>query len=78
MLFAEVFIFIFCTFQFLHPAYTTILGHLRSKALENFKTGLENSLKKGEGFAASVRACREYCILEFDQGCAGNSGWDNT
>lgn len=27
-----------------------MLGHLRSKALESFKSRLEQSLKKGEGF----------------------------
>lgn len=63
-----------CTFQLLYPAYTTMLGHLRCKALENFKIRLENSLKKGEGFASSVRACSESSIHDFEQGCAGNVG----
>ncbi|KAH7545630.1 hypothetical protein FEM48_Zijuj01G0113800 [Ziziphus jujuba var. spinosa] len=66
--------------DFLHPAYITMVGHLHSKALENFKTGVENWLEEGEGFAALVRACKEYCILEFDQGCADAfvqlAGWD--
>lgn len=63
-----------------HPAYTTMLGHLRSKALENFKKRLVQSLNKGEGFAASVRSCTRSCMLEFDQGCAdtaiGQANWD--
>ncbi|KAG9451923.1 hypothetical protein H6P81_004827 [Aristolochia fimbriata] len=52
-----------------HPAYQAMLGHLRSKSLENFKNRLEQSLKKGEGFAASVCECNRSCMLDFDQGC---------
>lgn len=63
---------LFWSFQFVYPAYATMLGNLRSKALENFKTRLEHSLSKGEGFAASVRTCAQSCMLDFDQGCAGN------
>ncbi|XP_041028943.1 protein ROOT HAIR DEFECTIVE 3 homolog 2-like isoform X2 [Juglans microcarpa x Juglans regia] len=63
-----------------HPAYSTMLGHLRSKALESFKNKLEQSLIKGEGFAASVRTCTGSCMLEFDQGCADatirQANWD--
>jgi hypothetical protein len=56
-----------------HPAYTTMLRHLRSKALESFKSRLEQSLNKGEGFAASVRTCTQFCLLEFEQGYAGSN-----
>lgn len=56
--------------DFVYPTYCTLLGHLRSKAFESFKIGLEQSLKKGEGFAVSVRTCTQSCMLEFDQGCA--------
>lgn len=63
-----------------HHAYVTMLGHLRSKALESFKTRLEQSLHKGEGFAASVRACAQSCMVEFDKGCEDASirqaNWD--
>ncbi|CAK7336936.1 unnamed protein product [Dovyalis caffra] len=63
-----------------HHAYVTMLGHLRSKALESFKTRLEQSLHKGEGFAASVRTCAQSCLLEFDKGCEDASvrqaNWD--
>ncbi|XP_068649719.1 protein ROOT HAIR DEFECTIVE 3-like [Aristolochia californica] len=52
-----------------HPAYQAMLGHLRSKSLENFKNRLEQSLKRGEGFAASVRECNRSCMIDFDQGC---------
>lgn len=63
-----------------HPAYLSMLGHLRSKALQNFKTRLEHSLNCGEGFAASVRNCNQSCMLEFDKGCADaairQADWD--
>lgn len=63
-----------------HHAYVTMLGHLRSKALESFKTRLEQLLHKGEGFAASVRACAQSCMVEFDKGCEDASirqaNWD--
>ncbi|KAF3450156.1 hypothetical protein FNV43_RR06236 [Rhamnella rubrinervis] len=66
----------------LYHVYTTMLGHLRYKAHENFKIRLENSLKKGEGFASSARACAESSIHDFDQGCADaaiqQAGWDSS
>ncbi|GLT59121.1 hypothetical protein SLA2020_319580 [Shorea laevis] len=55
--------------DFVYPAYTKLLGHLRSKALEDFKSRLEEMLNKGEGFAASVRTCTNSCLVEFDRGC---------
>ncbi|KAI4296630.1 hypothetical protein L6164_036575 [Bauhinia variegata] len=66
--------------DFVYPAYTTMMGHLRARALENFKTKLEQSLKNGEGFAASVHTWTQSCMLEFDQGSADaairQANWD--
>ncbi|XP_027339093.1 protein ROOT HAIR DEFECTIVE 3 homolog 2 isoform X2 [Abrus precatorius] len=56
--------------DFVYPAYTTLLGHLRSKALEDFKTKLEQSLNNGEGFASSVRMLTQSIMLEFDKATA--------
>lgn len=64
------------TSQFVYPAYTTMIGNLRSEALENFKSRLEHSLNEGEGFAVAVYDCTHSCMLDFDQGCAGNVRWD--
>ncbi|XP_025012536.2 protein ROOT HAIR DEFECTIVE 3 homolog 2 isoform X2 [Ricinus communis] len=68
--------------ELVHPAYISILGHLRSKTLENFKTSLEQSLKSGEGFAASVRTCGQSCMLEFERGYADaavrQADWDTS
>ncbi|KAI5332205.1 hypothetical protein L3X38_022334 [Prunus dulcis] len=66
--------------DFVYPAYTTMLGHVHTKALEDFKVRLEQSLNKGEGFALSVRTCTQSSILEFDKGCADaaiqQANWD--
>ncbi|XP_042490414.1 protein ROOT HAIR DEFECTIVE 3 homolog 2-like [Macadamia integrifolia] len=59
--------------HFVHPDYQTMLGHLRSKYLNNFKNGLEQSLNRGQGFSASVRICTQSCMREFDEGCADAS-----
>uniref|UniRef100_A0A5B7BVP3 Putative Root hair defective 3 GTP-binding protein (RHD3) isoform 2 n=1 Tax=Davidia involucrata TaxID=16924 RepID=A0A5B7BVP3_DAVIN len=66
--------------QLVHPTYVAMLGHLRSKTFESFKTGLEQALRRGEGFAASVHTCTQSCMLEFDRGCADaaiqRANWD--
>ncbi|XP_061366903.1 protein ROOT HAIR DEFECTIVE 3 homolog 2 [Gastrolobium bilobum] len=63
-----------------YPAYTTMLGHLRSKALDDFKTKLEQSLNNGEGFASSVRMWIQSIMLEFDKGSSDaairQANWD--
>ncbi|RDY08984.1 Protein ROOT HAIR DEFECTIVE 3-like 2, partial [Mucuna pruriens] len=53
-----------------YPAYTTLLGHIRAKSLDDFKTKLEQSLNNGEGFASSVRTWTQSIMLEFDKGYA--------
>lgn len=62
-----------CILQLFHPAYITLLGHLRSNGLTNFKTQLEQTLSRGGGFVASVDTCMQSSMLEFDKGCSGNS-----
>jgi len=61
------------TFQLVYPAYTTLLEHIHSKALNDFKTELEQSLNNGEGFASSVRTWTQTIMDEFDKGSAGNN-----
>ncbi|PKA59740.1 Protein root hair defective 3 like 1 [Apostasia shenzhenica] len=66
--------------QIVHPAYLSMLGHLRSRALDKFKGDLEQLLNGGEGFAASVRDSTRRCFVEFDQECADaaikQADWD--
>ncbi|XP_008225781.1 PREDICTED: protein ROOT HAIR DEFECTIVE 3 homolog 2-like [Prunus mume] len=68
--------------DFVYPAYMTMLGHLHSKALEDFKVRLEESLNKIEGFTSSVRTCTQSSMLEFDEGCADaaihQANWDSS
>lgn len=64
---------VLCFIQLVYPAFITMVGHLRSKSLHNFKMRLEESLHKGEGFAIAVRTCTKSCMLDFDSGCAGTS-----
>ncbi|KAL4301159.1 hypothetical protein AHAS_Ahas17G0273000 [Arachis hypogaea] len=61
---------IFFDESFVYPAYTTLLGHLRSKAVDDFKAKLEQSLNNGEGFASSVHMWTESIMLEFEKGSA--------
>ncbi|XP_044946750.1 protein ROOT HAIR DEFECTIVE 3 homolog 1-like [Hordeum vulgare subsp. vulgare] len=62
------------------PAFQKNLSHLRTKALEKFKTDLNLSLENGKGFAASVRETTESSLSEFNQGCADSvikqADWD--
>ncbi|CAN6683950.1 unnamed protein product [Malus baccata var. baccata] len=66
--------------DFVYPAYSAMLGHLRSKALEDFQVRLEQSMNKGEGFSSSVRTCAQSSMLEFEKGCADaaiqQANWD--
>ncbi|XP_022142481.1 protein ROOT HAIR DEFECTIVE 3 homolog 2 [Momordica charantia] len=66
--------------EFVYPSYVVMLGHLRSKAFENFKDRVEQSMNDGEGFASTVRNCTKTCMLEFDQGSADaavqQANWD--
>jgi hypothetical protein len=50
-----------------------MIGHLRSKALDDFKTKLDQSLNNGEGFASSVQTWTQSILLEFDKGSDGNN-----
>ena len=50
-----------------------MLQHLRSIALESFKTKLEMTVteKRGDGFEAFVDSCGRSIMLEFKIGCEG-------
>ncbi|XP_010272279.1 PREDICTED: protein ROOT HAIR DEFECTIVE 3 homolog 2 [Nelumbo nucifera] len=64
----------------MNPAYQTMLGHLRSLSLDNFKNRLEGLINRGEGFATSVRTCTQSSLLDFDHGCEDaaiqQANWD--
>ncbi|KAG0490154.1 hypothetical protein HPP92_007017 [Vanilla planifolia] len=55
--------------QLVHPAYQSMLGHLRSKTMEDFRATFEKALERGEGFAAAVHHCTQSLVSKFDEGC---------
>uniref|UniRef100_A0A0D9Y179 Protein ROOT HAIR DEFECTIVE 3 homolog n=1 Tax=Leersia perrieri TaxID=77586 RepID=A0A0D9Y179_9ORYZ len=64
----------------IQPAFQKMLAHLRTRALEKYKTELNLTLESGKGFAASVKDITESSLNEFDQGCADavikHADWD--
>lgn len=50
-----------------------MLGHLRSKTLDNFKDAFDKALNRGEGFAVAAHDCTQSLITVFDEECAGIS-----
>ncbi|KAI3849398.1 hypothetical protein MKW92_036994, partial [Papaver armeniacum] len=68
--------------QLIQPAYHSVLGHLRSKTLDDFKDAFEKALKGGEAFAVAAHDCTQSFIAEFGKGCADvaikQANWDAT
>ncbi|KAI3989302.1 hypothetical protein MKX01_004851 [Papaver californicum] len=68
--------------QLVQPAYHSVLGHLRSKTLDDFKDAFEKALKGGEAFAVAAHDCTQSFIAEFGKGCADvaikQANWDAT
>ncbi|XP_058073929.1 protein ROOT HAIR DEFECTIVE 3-like [Magnolia sinica] len=56
--------------QLVHPAYQSMLGHLRSRTLDSFKEAFDKALNRGEGFAVAARDCTQAFMSAFDEGCA--------
>ncbi|MCH82007.1 ROOT HAIR defective 3 GTP-binding family protein [Trifolium medium] len=61
------------TLDIVFPVYATMIGHLRSIALKDFKTKLDGSLNNGKGFASSVQTWIQSIMLKFDKDSAGNN-----
>ncbi|KAL0908031.1 hypothetical protein M5K25_022496 [Dendrobium thyrsiflorum] len=68
--------------QFVQPAYHSMLGHLRSKTLEDFKVRFEKALESGEGFVVAANDCTQSLMFAFNEGCkdAGieQTAWDSS
>ncbi|KAL6005921.1 Cell wall protein rhd3 [Asimina triloba] len=66
--------------QLVHPAYQAMLGHLRSRTLENFKEAFDKALNRGEAFAIAACDCTQSNMSVFDEGCSDISievaNWD--
>ncbi|KAF6144559.1 hypothetical protein GIB67_006051 [Kingdonia uniflora] len=63
-----------------HPAYNSVLGHLRSRTLDSFKEAFDKALMGGEGFSVAARNCVQSCMSVFAEGCADSAikqaAWD--
>jgi hypothetical protein len=61
--------------QVLYPSYVDMLRHLRSTALNSFKTRLENGVKEAskQGFEASIDLSVKHVMRKFEKGCKGNA-----
>lgn len=70
--------FVFIFLQVVHPAFQTMLAHLRCKALEKFKKDIEGSLNDGKRFAQAVRDCTRSSMFEFDRAFVGNNYVDHS
>ncbi|KAH9611043.1 hypothetical protein KSS87_006919 [Heliosperma pusillum] len=68
--------------QVVQPAFHSILGHVRSEALEKFKEALEKALNGGEGFSDAACRCKQSALDFFDEGCADSvvehADWDTS
>ncbi|KAJ0971357.1 hypothetical protein J5N97_019316 [Dioscorea zingiberensis] len=54
--------------QLVHPAYQSMLGHLRSKTLDDFKEALDKGLERGERFSVAARDFTQLFMSKFDEG----------
>ncbi|EEC68426.1 hypothetical protein OsI_36606 [Oryza sativa Indica Group] len=65
-----------------YDAFKKMLEHLHHVVLNKFKSDLEQSLRSGEGFAASARYCVQSSMAEFDAGLRDalvkHAEWDTT
>uniref|UniRef100_A0A6N2MPL1 GB1/RHD3-type G domain-containing protein n=1 Tax=Salix viminalis TaxID=40686 RepID=A0A6N2MPL1_SALVM len=56
--------------QLVQPAHQSMLGHIRSRTLENFKEAFEKALNAGEGFSLAAVTCTQNHMDKFDKGLA--------
>ncbi|KAI5602820.1 hypothetical protein BDE02_01G179600 [Populus trichocarpa] len=68
--------------QLVQPAHQSMLGHIRSGTLENFKEAFEKALNAGEGFSLAAVACTQNYMAQFDEGHADavieQANWDTS
>ncbi|KAJ6715359.1 PROTEIN SEY1 [Salix viminalis] len=68
--------------QLVQPAHQSMLGHIRSRTLENFKEAFEKALNAGEGFSLAAVTCTQNHMDKFDKGHADavieQANWDTS
>ncbi|THF95063.1 hypothetical protein TEA_029664 [Camellia sinensis var. sinensis] len=67
--------------QLVHPAYQSMLGHIRSGTLDRFKEAFHKALNRGDEFSVAACDCTESFMSLFDEGCADaiieQANWDS-
>ncbi|CAL5443468.1 unnamed protein product [Camellia sinensis] len=56
--------------KLVHPAYQSMLGHIRSGTLDRFKDAFHKALNRGDEFSVAAYDCTESFTSLFDEGCA--------
>ncbi|CAL5321821.1 unnamed protein product [Camellia sinensis] len=56
--------------KLVHPAYQSMLGHIRSGTLDRFKDAFHKALNRGDEFSVAACDCTESFTSLFDEGCA--------
>ncbi|XP_021890234.1 protein ROOT HAIR DEFECTIVE 3-like [Carica papaya] len=68
--------------QLVQPAFQSVLGHLRSGALDKFKDAFDKALNGGEAFSSAAQTCSQCYMTMFDERCAdtvvGRANWDTS
>ncbi|GMH03757.1 hypothetical protein Nepgr_005596 [Nepenthes gracilis] len=68
--------------QHVHPAFHSIVEHLRSGTLDKFKVAFDKALSGGDGFSAAAHSCTQSFVSLFDEGCADSAirlaNWDTS
>ncbi|CAL5321177.1 unnamed protein product [Camellia sinensis] len=57
--------------KLVHPAYQSMLGHIRSGTLDRFKDAFHKALNRGDEFSVAACDCTVSFMSLFDEGCAG-------
>ena len=57
--------------KLVHPAFQSLLGHIRSVTFDKFKEAFDNALESGEGFSVAALDCAQSYSAQFDKKCAG-------
>ncbi|XP_024174233.1 protein ROOT HAIR DEFECTIVE 3 homolog 2 [Rosa chinensis] len=67
-------------YEFVHPAYTTLINNIRFRTFKEFKVKLQQALDNKEDIDASVQTLTESSIIEFNHGCTDaaikDANWD--
>ncbi|XP_044496575.1 protein ROOT HAIR DEFECTIVE 3-like isoform X2 [Mangifera indica] len=68
--------------QLVQPTFQSMLGHIRSGTLDEFKDAFDKALSGGEGFSSASHRCFTSFMTQFDERCADvvieQANWDTS